>query len=137
LVTGHIIDAAMKVHSVLGPGLLESAYEECLQHELEKRGMIALSQVKLPIVYDEITIDVGYRMDLLVEDKVVVELKAVKDASNLFCAAAVIPETEREGFGAADKLSRNPFKRWYSEVCTLTAFGFLCVPLCPSVVRFL
>uniref|UniRef100_C6E8U5 GxxExxY protein n=1 Tax=Geobacter sp. (strain M21) TaxID=443144 RepID=C6E8U5_GEOSM len=77
LVTGHIIDAAMKVHTALGPGLLESAYEACLLFELHKRKMTASSQVILPIRYDSLKKNVGYRMDLLVENKVVVELKSV------------------------------------------------------------
>ncbi len=67
----------MKVHTALGPGLLESAYEKCLLYELHKQGMSARSQVELPIRYGEITIDAGYRLDLLIEDAVVVELKAV------------------------------------------------------------
>ncbi len=67
----------MKVHSALGPGLLESAYEACLIHELTKRGLRVSSQVALPVAYDGVRLDVGYRIDLLVEDEVVVELKAV------------------------------------------------------------
>jgi GxxExxY protein len=78
LITGNIIDSAMKVHSTLGPGLLESAYEACLQHELNKRDMKAVSQVLLPVFFDGITIELGYRVDLLVEDTVIVELKAVE-----------------------------------------------------------
>ena len=77
-VSGQVVDAAMKVHSALGPGLLESAYEACLLHELRKRGRKVLSQVALPVVYDGVKIDVGYRIDLLVEDVVIVELKAVE-----------------------------------------------------------
>jgi GxxExxY protein len=76
-VSGQIVDAAMKVHSALGPGLLESAYEACLKYELEQRGVRVQSQQVLPVVYDGIRIDVGYRVDLLVEEAVVVELKAV------------------------------------------------------------
>lgn len=76
-VSGQVVDAAMKVHTALGPGLLESAYEGCLLHELRKRGLRVLKQVELPVVYDGIQIDVGYRIDLLVEDLVIVELKAV------------------------------------------------------------
>jgi GxxExxY protein len=78
LVTGNIIDAAMKVHSALGPGLLESAYEACLLRELHKRDMKALSQVLLPVFFEGIIIELGYRVDLIVEDKVIVELKAVE-----------------------------------------------------------
>lgn len=76
-ISGQIVDSAMKVHTQLGPGLLESAYEACLKHELSKRGLSVLSQVALPVVYDGQRIDVGYRLDLLVEESVVVELKAV------------------------------------------------------------
>jgi GxxExxY protein len=78
LVTGHVIDAAMKVHTALGPGLLESAYKACLKHALIQRGIQVESEVILPVSYDGITVDLGYRMDLLVEDTVVVELKAVE-----------------------------------------------------------
>jgi GxxExxY protein len=77
-ISGAIVDAAMKVHSALGPGLLESAYEGCLKHELTKRGLKVLSQVTLPVIYDGVKIDVGYRIDLLVEDAVIVELKSVE-----------------------------------------------------------
>jgi len=76
-VTGEIVDAGIKVHSALGPGLLESAYEACLLFELHRRGMKALRQVELPVVYEDVKIDVGYRIDLLVEDLVIVELKSV------------------------------------------------------------
>lgn len=77
-ITGSIVDAAMRVHSRLGPGLLESAYEACLAYELTKRGLKCLTQVGLPVVYDDVKLDVGYRIDLLVEDSVIVELKAVE-----------------------------------------------------------
>lgn len=76
-VSGQVVDAAMKVHSALGPGLLESAYQVCLGHELGKRGIRFRSQVVLPVVYDSLRIKLGYRVDFLVEDSVVVELKAV------------------------------------------------------------
>jgi GxxExxY protein len=72
-----IIGAAMKVHSVVGPGLLESAYEACLRHELERRKIAVRSQVMVPIRYEELLIDNGYRIDLLVGELVVVELKSV------------------------------------------------------------
>ena len=75
---GHaIIGAAMKIHSAVGPGLLESAYETCLVYELEKKRMPVRSQVSIPIRYEELTIENGYRIDLLVGGQVVVELKAV------------------------------------------------------------
>lgn len=76
-ISGAVVDAAMKVHSVLGPGLLESTYEACLAYELWKRGLHVATQVGLPVVYDEARLDIGYRIDLLVADLVIVELKAV------------------------------------------------------------
>ena len=72
-----VIGAAMKVHSVVGPGLLESAYEACMVYELEKRRVSVRNQVLLPIRYEDMLIDNGYRVDLLIEDAVVVELKSV------------------------------------------------------------
>jgi GxxExxY protein len=76
-ISGDIVDAAMKVHSVLGPGLLEGVYERCLQHELGNRGLRCLSQVSLPVHYEGLELDAGFRLDLLVEDDVIVELKSV------------------------------------------------------------
>jgi GxxExxY protein len=73
-----IIASAMKVHSAVGPGLLESAYETCLIYELEKQRLPVNRQVMIPIRYVDLTIDNGYRIDLLVGDRVVVELKAVE-----------------------------------------------------------
>ena len=73
-----IIGAAIEVHKFLGPGLLESAYQECLYYELRKRRLTVRQQVPMPVVYKEIHLDRGYRMDLLVENKVVVELKTVE-----------------------------------------------------------
>ena len=78
-----IIGAAMKVHTALGPGLLESAYEACLKYELEKNGMKVLSQVELPIIYDSVQMDLGYRIDLLVEDAIIVELKSVTELTKI------------------------------------------------------
>jgi GxxExxY protein len=76
---GHtIIAAAMKVHSALGPGLLESAYELCLAHELTKQGLSIRQQVLMPIRYEDLVVENGYRIDLLVNDLVVVELKALE-----------------------------------------------------------
>ena len=76
-ISGEIVDAAIKVHRELGPGLLESTYEACLVYELRKRGLDVRSQVELPVTYEEVELEVGYRIDLLVNDKVIVELKAV------------------------------------------------------------
>ena len=77
-VSGAIIDSAMKVHTVLGAGMPESTYEICLIHELRKRRFNVQSQLALPVVYDGIKRDAGYRIDLLAENVVIVELKAVE-----------------------------------------------------------
>jgi GxxExxY protein len=76
-VTGRIIDAALKVHSAIGPGVLESVYKTCLAHELRNGGIKVMTEVVLPVVYQGIRMDSGYRIDLLVEDLVIVELKCV------------------------------------------------------------
>lgn len=73
-----VLDSAFEVHRTLGPGLLESVYEVCLCHELAKRRIQFQSQVSLPVLYDSIRLDAGLRLDLLVEDLLVVELKAVE-----------------------------------------------------------
>jgi GxxExxY protein len=75
--SGAVVDAAIKVHTALGPGLLEGAYEGCLVHELRKRGHLVVQQLSLPVLYDGICIDLGYRIDLLVDGAVVVEVKSV------------------------------------------------------------
>jgi GxxExxY protein len=77
-ISGQIVDAAMRVHAILGPGLLEGAYEVCLTHELRKRGLRVDTQFALPVSYDGVHVDLGYRLDLLVENEVVVELKAIE-----------------------------------------------------------
>lgn len=72
-----IVDSAMKVHSALGPGLLESAYEACLAYELRRRGLGVRTQVPLPVLYCGMRIEAGYRIDVLVEDEIIVEVKAI------------------------------------------------------------
>jgi len=82
-ISAQVVDAAIRVHSVLGPGLLENAYEACLAHELQKRGLSVERQLGLPVVYEGVRIDLGYRLDLLVEQRVIVELKAVDTLTRL------------------------------------------------------
>ena len=77
-ITESIISAAMKIHSVLGPGLLENVYETCLIHEMRKKDIEVNNQVVLPVIYDNIEMDLGYRLDLLVQNQVIVELKSVE-----------------------------------------------------------
>jgi len=76
-ITAKIIGAAIDVHKTIGPGLLESAYEECLAYEMRIRGLNFERQVPLPVAYKGVTLDCGYRLDFLVEDAIVLELKAV------------------------------------------------------------
>ncbi len=80
-ITKLVIGFAIEVHRALGPGLLESAYEECLCYELAQGGIRFLRQVALPVRYKGVTLDCGYRMDLLVDDLVIVEIKAVESLS--------------------------------------------------------
>lgn len=76
--THEILSAAFEVHTELGPGLLESAYEACLEHELRSRGLLVQRQLSLPVHYKGVRVDAGFRIDLLVEDRVVIEVKAVQ-----------------------------------------------------------
>ena len=75
--TAKVLQSAITVHKALGPGLLESAYQACLAHEMRKQGLNALQEVGVPVQYDGVTIDCGFRIDFVVEGSVVVELKAV------------------------------------------------------------
>jgi GxxExxY protein len=75
--TGRIIGAAIEVHRRLGPGLLESTYEICLCHELDLAGLKVIRQVPVPIVYRDVKLDSGYRIDMIIEDEVIVEIKSV------------------------------------------------------------
>src|SRR5689334_7506545 len=75
--TSEIIKAAIAVHRILGPGLFESVYVACLVHELEQAGLSCKTQVPLTVIYKTITLDCGFRIDLVVEDKVVVEIKSI------------------------------------------------------------
>lgn len=77
LLTGHVIDSSITVHSTLGPGLLESAYVACLAYELQASGLDVLTEVPFPVVYRGVSIELGYRLDLLINDALVVEVKAV------------------------------------------------------------
>lgn len=81
-----IIGCAYKVHAVLGPGLLESTYEACLAHELKKTIYKVETQKALPVIYEEVKLDIGYRIDILVENLVIVELKSVEAISDVHVA---------------------------------------------------
>ena len=81
-----IIGCAIEVHRHLGPGLLESAYQKCLLYELQSKGLMVQEEVSMPIVYKEIKLDHGYRIDLLVENKVVIEIKAIDSLNDVHTA---------------------------------------------------
>jgi GxxExxY protein len=85
-ITQKVIGAAIEVHKELGPGLLESAYEICLAKELELAGVRFRRQVELPLVYKDVRTDVGYRLDLLVEEKVIIEIKSVEALNDVHLA---------------------------------------------------
>jgi GxxExxY protein len=81
-----VFDCALKVHQSLGPGLLESAYEECLFYELKKTGLVVEKQKALPLVYEEVRLDVGYRIDIIVENKLILEIKSVEALNDVHFA---------------------------------------------------
>jgi len=97
-ITGAIVNSAMKVHSRLGPGLLESAYQFCLAHELRTRGFQVATEVPLPVVYEGQKLEVGYRTDLIVEARVVVEVKSV-DAVHPIHEAQLLSYMRLSGIG--------------------------------------
>jgi GxxExxY protein len=77
------IGAAIKVHSTLGPGLLESVYKECLFYELSAKGLLVEKEKALPVIYEEIKMDCGYRLDLLLDNKLIIEIKAVEELKKI------------------------------------------------------
>jgi len=78
-----IVHSSIKIHKSLGPGLLESVYQKCLTYELEKSGMKVACEVPLPVKYEEVNIDIGFRIDMLVEDKIIVENKTVEKIASI------------------------------------------------------
>jgi GxxExxY protein len=85
-ITEKIIGCAIQVHKILGPGLLESAYQECLYYELQKNGLKVEKEKPIPLVYEEVKLECGYRLDLLVENKVIVEIKSVEELNDIHLA---------------------------------------------------
>jgi GxxExxY protein len=81
-----VFDCALKVHQALGPGLLESAYEECLFYELKKKGLDVQKQKALPLFYEEVKLDVGYRIDIIIENKLIIEVKSVEVLNDIHFA---------------------------------------------------
>ena len=81
-----VLDCCFKIHSELGPGLLESVYEHCLLHELTKSGLVVYQQKPVPLVYKEVKLETGYRIDLYVENKIVIEVKSIEALANIHLA---------------------------------------------------
>ncbi len=81
-----VFESALKIHKVLGPGLLESAYEECLFYELKKYDLKVEKQKQLPLIYEEVRLDAGYRIDIIIEDKFIVEIKSVEALTDVHLA---------------------------------------------------
>jgi len=81
-----VFEAALRVHKALGPGLLESAYEECLYYELKKTNLKVEKQKPLPLVYEEVKLEIGYRIDIIIEDKFIIEIKSVEALNDVHLA---------------------------------------------------
>ena len=112
-----IFDSGLKIHKNLGPGLLESAYEECLFYEISKAGLFVEKQKPMPLIYEEVKLDIGYRMDLLVEKSVVIEVKSC-EALNDVHLAQVLTYLKLSGcrLGLLINFNTNLFKNGYRRI---------------------
>ena len=112
-----IFDLGLKIHKNLGPGLLESAYEECLFYEISKAGLFVEKQKPMPLIYEEVKLDIGYRMDLLVEKSVVIEVKSC-EALNDVHLAQVLTYLKLSGcrLGLLINFNTNLFKNVYRRI---------------------
>ena len=112
-----IFDLGLKIHKNLGPGLLESAYEECLFYEISKTGLFVEKQKPMPLIYEEVKLDIGYRMDLLVEKSVVIEVKS-GEALNDVHLAQVLTYLKLSGcrLGLLINFNTNLFKNGYRRI---------------------
>lgn len=112
-----IFDLGLKIHKNLGPGLLESAYEECLFYEISKAGLFEEKQKPMPLIYEEVKLDIGYRMDLLVEKSVVIEVKSC-EALNDVHLAQVLTYLKLSGcrLGLLINFNTNLFKNGYRRI---------------------
>ena len=112
-----IFDLGLKIHKNLGPGLLESAYEECLFYEISKAGLFVEKQKPMPLIYEEVKLDIGYRVDLLVEKSVVIEVKSC-EALNDVHLAQVLTYIKLSGcrLGLLINFNTNLFKNGYRRI---------------------
>lgn len=112
-----VFDAGLKVHRNLGPGLLESAYEECLFYELLKSGLFIEKQKPMPLIYEEVKLDVGYRLDFLVERKVVIEIKSVEALNDVhFAQVLTYLKLAKYKLGLLINFNSNLFKNGYRRI---------------------
>lgn len=112
-----VFDAGLKVHRNLGPGLLESAYEECLFYELLKSGLFIEKQKPMPLIYEEVKLDVGYRLDFLVERKVVIEIKSVEVLNDVHLAQVLTYlKLAKCKLGLLINFNSNLFKNGYRRI---------------------
>lgn len=112
-----IFDLGLKIHKNLGPGLLESAYEECLFYEISKAGLFVEKQKPMPLIYEEVKLDIGYRIDLLVEKSIVIEVKSC-EALNDVHLAQVLTYLKLSGcrLGLLINFNTNLFKNGYRRI---------------------
>ncbi len=112
-----VFDAGLKVHRNLGAGLLESAYEECLGYELQKSGLLIERQKPMPLIYEEVKLDIGYRLDFLIERKVVIEIKSVEFLNDVHLAQIITYlKLSQCKLGLLINFATNLFKNGYRRV---------------------
>jgi GxxExxY protein len=112
-----VVGCAMRVHSALGPGLLESAYEACLQFELIQSGLKVEAQKPLPLVYESVKLECGYRVDLLVEGKLIIEVKPVESLAEIHFAGLNLFETIEFEAGPSIELQCCSYEGWNQKDC--------------------
>ncbi len=116
-ITERVIGACIEIHRALGPGLLESAYEECLCYELSESGLAFVRQQPIPLVYKGVRLDCGYRLDVVVESAVVLELKCVDALMPIQrCSGAYLPEAGEIALRTITELQRAAHERWDPEI---------------------
>jgi GxxExxY protein len=117
-ITSEIIRAAMVVHSALGPGLLESVYQACLTHLLRQNGLSVDTERPIPVSFNGLRFELGFRLDMLVEEQVVVEVKAIRPhPASSFSATAFLYEAERQEGWTVAQLPRSAHAAWHPTPC--------------------
>ncbi len=115
-ITGIIIDTSIDIHRRLGPGLLESVYQAILAYELRKRGLKVETEVPIPVVWEQVKLDIGFRADLIVESVVIVELKSIEALAPVHKKILLtLPAVGGQAAGIADQLRDGAFEGWHSS----------------------